>query len=57
MLVNGISLDQCSEVEYKEANTLPERTGGLGWSKKDYRYAFQIFKVERCDKQSRSAIT
>ena len=46
MLVNGISLDQCSEVEYKEVNTLPARTGGLGWSKKDYRYAFQIFKVQ-----------
>ena len=46
MWVNGISLDQRSEVEYKEVNTLAARTGGLSWSKKDYRFAFQIFKVQ-----------
>ena len=27
---------QCSEVEYIEIVPLPARTGGQGWSKKDY---------------------
>ena len=39
---------QCNEVECTEIVILPTRTGGLGWSCKDYRYAFNIFKVGRC---------
>ena len=40
---------QCSEVEYTEIVIFKAWTGGLGWSRKDYEYEFNIFKVGRCE--------
>ena len=43
---------QCSKVEYTEIVILPAQRGGLGWGRKDYGYAFQIFNVECCEFKS-----
>ena len=43
---------QRSEREYIEIVTLPAWTRYPRWNRKDYGYAFQMFKVDRCEFKS-----